>query len=130
MRHSRGLMVCLLAVCAVLLGALAFDVPSLHRLVAPGAPHASPRTPQDVPPTTPATVAQARAKIKHVVFVLLENHSFDNVFGRFPGADGAITARSGPQTLPLLHAPPFYWHDIRHEYPDANNAINKGKMDG
>jgi phospholipase C len=130
MRHSRRLMVCLLAVCAVLLGGLAFDVPPLHRLVAPGAPHASPRTPHDVPPTSPATVAQARAKIKHVVFVLLENHSFDNVFGRFPGADGATTARSGPHTIPLLRAPPFYWHDIRHEYRDANNAINRGKMDG
>src|SRR5919204_1373716 len=127
MRHSRRLVVCLLAVCAVLLGGLAFDVPSLHRLVAPVAPHASPLTHQDV---TPAKVAQARANIKHVVFVLLENHSFDNVFGRFPGADGATTARSGPHTIPLLHAPPFYWHDIRHEYPDANNAINKGKMDG
>ena len=44
MRHSRRLMVCLLAVCAVLLGGLAFDVPSLHRLVAPVASHASPLT--------------------------------------------------------------------------------------
>jgi phospholipase C len=39
-------------------------------------------------------IDQARAKIKHVVFVLLENHSFDNLFGRFPGADGTTTARS------------------------------------
>src|ERR671927_1438497 len=107
MRHSRRLTVCLLAVCAVLLGGLAFDVPSLHRPIAPVAPHTSPLTHQDTSPATPAKVTQARAKIKHVVFVLLENHSFDNVFGRFPGADGAITARSGPQTLPLLHAPPF-----------------------
>src|SRR5918911_3448155 len=127
MRHTRRLVVCLLAVCAVLLGGLAFDVPSLHRLVATVAPHASPLTHQDV---TPVKVAQARARIKHVVFVLLENHSFDNIFGRFPGADGATTARSGTQTIPLLHAPPFYWHDVNHEYPDANNAINKGKMDG
>src|SRR5918912_567488 len=65
-----------------------------------------------------------------LAFVLLENHSFDNVFGRFPGADGATAARSGTQTLPLLHAPPSYWHDIFHEYGDATNAIDKGKMDG
>src|ERR671936_2566979 len=130
MRHSRRLMVCLLAVCAVLLGGLAFDVPPLHRLVAPVAPLVSPLTHQDVTPATPAKVAQARAKIKHVVFVLLENHSFDNIFGRFPGADGATTARSGTHTIPLLRAPPFYWHDINHEYGDANDAIDKGKMDG
>jgi phospholipase C len=130
MRHSRRLMVCLLAVCAVLLGGLAFDVPSLHRLLAPVAPHASPLTHHDISPATPVKVAQARAKIKHVVFVLLENHSFDNVFGRFPGADGATTAHSGTHTIPLLHAPPFYWHDINHEYGDANNAMDKGKMDG
>src|SRR5919199_1287382 len=130
MRHSRRLTVCLLAVCAVLLGGLAFDVPSLHRFIAPVAPHASPLTHQNVTPATPVKVTQARAKIKHVVFVLLENHSFDNVFGRFPGADGATTARSVTQTIPLLRAPPFYWHDINHEYGDANNAIDKGKMDG
>src|ERR671933_2468119 len=108
MRHSRRLTVCLLAVCAVLLGGLAFDVPSLHRLVAPVAPHASPLTHQDVTPATPAKVAQARAKIKHVVFVLLENHSFDNVFGRFPGVDGATSAPIfDEERVPLLRAPPF-----------------------
>ena len=104
---------------ALVLGGLAFARPWSPRSAdGPGARAA------------PAVVAQARARIKHIVFVLLENHSFDNVFGRFPGADGAITARSGTQTIPLLHAPPFYWHDIFHEYSDANNAIDKGKMDG
>src|SRR5919198_962323 len=104
---------------ALVLGGLAFAWPW------------SPRSP-DGPgtQTAPAVVAQARARIKHIVFVLLENHSFDNVFGRFPGVDGATTARSGAHTIPLLHTPPFYWHDIFHEYGDANNAIDKGKMDG
>jgi phospholipase C len=120
-------MVGFLAVCALLLGALTFDVPPLLSNLALVAPHASPPAHHDV---SAAKVAQARAKIKHVVFVLLENHSFDNIYGRFPGADGATTARSGTQTIPLLHAPPFYWHDINHEYSDANNAIDKGKMDG
>ena len=27
--------------------------------------------------------------IKHVIFLVKENHSFDNYFGRYPGADGA-----------------------------------------
>src|SRR5690348_10418194 len=59
-----------------------------------------------------AQLNAARSKIKHVVFVMLENHSFDNIFGRFPNADGARQAQVvGHGTLPLLHAPPFYWHD-------------------
>jgi hypothetical protein len=32
--------------------------------------------------------------------------------------------------MQMLHALPFYWHDIFHEYGDANNAMDKGKMDG
>src|SRR5919201_142348 len=130
MRPSRMLVIRFLAGSALLLGGLAFDVPPLHQLSAPDAPRDSTPAHQDTSPATSVKVAQARARIKHVVFVLLENHSFDNVFGRFPGADGATAARSVTQTLPLLHAPPFYWHDINHEYGDATNAIDKGKMDG
>src|SRR2546423_6611815 len=111
MRRRRRLMVCLLALCALLLGGLAFDVPPppqaevsasfLHRLVAPA---------------TPAKVAQARATIQHVVFVLLENHSFDNIFGRFPGADGALTATvkiwGHVSTTPLVPEPYYLRHDV------------------
>jgi len=80
-------------------------------------------------PAPPLTAA--RAKIKHVVFVLLENHSFDSVFGRYPGADGASSAPvAGGGRIPLLHAPPFFWHDIGHDRSDALAAIDGGKMDG
>src|SRR5947209_7503558 len=34
--------------------------------------------------------------IKHIIVIVRENHSFDNLFGRFPGADGARTARVCP----------------------------------
>ena len=33
-------------------------------------------------------------KIKHVVVIYLENHSFDNLYGQFPGADGLSDASS------------------------------------
>jgi phospholipase C len=76
-------------------------------------------------------VQQAHQKIKHVVFVLLENHSFDQVFGQFPGAAGTITATiAGRGTVSLGHAPLYYWHDIEHDYTDADHAIDNGKMDG
>ena len=29
--------------------------------------------------------------IQHIVFIIKENRTFDNYFGRFPGADGAAT---------------------------------------
>src|SRR5438874_11538417 len=100
MRHSRRLMVGLLTVCALLLGGLAFDVPPLHSVLAPVAPHASSPAHHTV---TAAKVAQPRAKIKHVVFVLLENHSFHNVFARFPGSDGPTTEQTGTHPLPMPH---------------------------
>ncbi len=78
-----------------------------------------------------ATIARARAHITHVVFVLLENHSFDSVFGRYPGADGATSAPvAGSGRVPLLHAPSFFWHDIAHDRGDALTGIDGGTMDG
>ncbi len=78
-----------------------------------------------------ARLAQARAKIKHIVFVMLENHSYDNVFGRYPGGAGTTTAKDAALgTVPLRHAPPFYWHDIDHEYGNAIRGVAGGKMNG
>lgn len=109
--RQRLVIVCLVALAAVTLGALVIVV--LMRTAA-------------IPPVT-----QARATIKHVVFVMLENHSFDNVFGRFPGADGATTARTATQgAIPLSRAPAYNWHDINHDRNDTLTALHSGKMDG
>src|SRR5207247_5552624 len=44
--------------------------------------------------------------IRHVVFIVKENRSFDHMFGRFPGANGATHGKiSTGQILPLAHAP-------------------------
>ena len=46
-------------------------------------------------------------KIKHVVIIVKENHTFDNYFGTFPGANGARMARSPnppPRDSPHTHA--------------------------
>jgi phospholipase C len=77
------------------------------------------------------SITTARSKLKHIVFIIMENHSFDQIFGRFPGADGATVAHDSVLgTVPLLHAPPYDWHDIDHEFGNALSAVNKGKMDG
>jgi acid phosphatase len=36
-------------------------------------------------------------RLKHVVVIYLENHSFDNLYGEFPGADGLDHARNPTQ---------------------------------
>jgi acid phosphatase len=33
------------------------------------------------------------SKVKHVVVIYMENHSFDNLYGQFPGADGLAQAK-------------------------------------
>jgi len=41
-----------------------------------------------------AASAQAQiSKVKHVVVIYMENHSFDNLWGQFPGADGLAQAK-------------------------------------
>jgi len=71
------------------------------------------------------------AKIDHFVFIIKENHSFDNYFGRFPGADGATTGRtSAGQILPLAEAPDQVYPDIAHDAGSAGAAVNSGRMDG
>ena len=37
---------------------------------------------------TAITRALPNVPIKHVIEIMIENHTFDNLFGRFPGADG------------------------------------------
>src|SRR5205085_3606354 len=44
--------------------------------------------PPGVQPDAPPDAAPVVIPIKHVVVVVKENHTFDNYFGSFPGADG------------------------------------------
>ncbi|HEX7966706.1 MAG TPA: alkaline phosphatase family protein, partial [Stellaceae bacterium] len=47
--------------------------------------------------TAPRTPPRDLARIEHIVVIYLENHSFDNLFGKFPGADGL--ARAGKRSI-------------------------------
>jgi phospholipase C len=76
-----------------------------------------------------AVQAFAQNPIQHIVFIVKENHSFDNVFGRFPGANGATVGLCGSKKIPLkrsLLAPP----NLAHDWNPARTAIDNGKMDG
>jgi phospholipase C len=69
--------------------------------------------------------------IKHVVVIVKENHTFDNYFGTFPGAEGATTYKtSDGGTHPAPHAPDFTTQDLDHSHGAALVDWNGGKMDG
>lgn len=57
-----------------------------------------------------APTGQGIHKIRHVVIIMQENHSFDNYFGTFPGADG-IPMKNGIPTVCIPN-------------PATKNAIN------
>lgn len=68
-------------------------------------------------------------KIKHIVFLVKENRSFDNLFGRYPGADGARWGYlANGKSTPLGPGMDVTVPDIGHDYFAAVTAINKGKM--
>src|ERR1700687_5875570 len=68
-------------------------------------------------------------RIRHIVFLVKENRTFDNYFGTFPGADGATTGmiHTG-EVIPLSRQPDMLTHDIDHSFQGAVRAINGGLM--
>src|SRR5215472_11758073 len=46
-------------------------------------------------------IAQLRRKVKYVFVIFNENHSFDNEFGTFPGANGLFADAAGPREAAL-----------------------------
>ncbi|MGI8827344.1 MAG: phospholipase C [Chloroflexota bacterium] len=80
--------------------------------------------------TAPANpcLGMARCPIQHVVFLIKENHTFDNVFGRFPGADGTHYAWRGRQRILLSSTPDRLPSDILHAQGAASLSVNGGRM--
>lgn len=68
-------------------------------------------SPACAPPTQAGLVGPARATLRgllttkdaipidHVVVIYLENHSFDNLYGLFPGAEGLASAVNAPSQM-------------------------------
>jgi phospholipase C len=84
------------------------------------------------PPEVSAQQAKQKdiTQIQHIVFLIRENRTFDNLFGTFPGANGATTATiSTGQTIPLVPGEDQYARDPDHGPKSARIAIDGGKMD-
>ena len=80
-------------------------------------------------PTTNSTLS--RGVIKHVVIIVQENRSFDNLFHGFPGAD---TVQSGSthdgRTIALQPQALENGVDLGHFHTSFTSAYDRGRMDG
>ncbi len=102
----------------------------------PSTASAGPTSP--APPTSSPTVVITGGgsgtlwPIKHVVFLIKENRTFDNLFGTFPGADGVSIGYDNGKRRPLTPGTDgsIGSEDIPHCYPCSRMAWNHGKMDG
>ena len=84
--------------------------------------------------------------IKHVVIVIQENRSFDDLFATFPGADGTKVGKAAamppairqgcsppivkPTSVPLKEVPLAASLDLDHIYSGFVKELNGGQMDG
>ena len=76
--------------------------------------------------------------IKHVILIVQENRSFDNLFATFPTANGATRGQERVKQgskyldkwLTLKPTPLVISYDIAHCYSSFAAAYEGGKMDG
>ncbi|MGZ6545654.1 MAG: phospholipase C [Actinomycetota bacterium] len=74
-------------------------------------------------------VRLAQQKIKHIVFLIKENRTFDSLFGLFPGADGATSGKTcSGGTVPLKRSADQA-ANIDHSFMAGVVAVDGGKMD-
>ncbi len=79
----------------------------------------------------PAPQSLATSPIKHVIVIVQENRSFDNLFHGFPGADSATTGlRHDGTTVPLAPVSLADGQDVGHFHYSFELAYHNGRMDG
>ena len=84
-----------------------------------------------VVPTGDPGPRTAQNLIKHVVVIVQENRSFDNLFQGFPGADTVASGlRSDGTTVALKPVSLSHGIDPNHDYADFTASFDNGKMDG
>ncbi|MDP9329902.1 MAG: hypothetical protein M3P11_04585 [Actinomycetota bacterium] len=100
----------------------------------PASARSAPSAPASPDPLTQASLA--RKHIKHVILIVSENHTFDSMFGTYPGANGLpINPDTGqPQgqlcdgTTIDLHRGPDQPSGVDHSFLAGIHAINGGQM--
>jgi phospholipase C len=88
-----------------------------------------------IPQKAPATTTP----IQHLVILMQENHTFDNYFGTYPGANGIPLGTQMPADpndpsagyiLPWHLGPEITLSDLSHSRATFDDQYNNGKMDG
>ena len=109
-----------LAVCATALSVGACSANGHGAAIAPIAPQIA----------GSAQMRQAQ-KIDHVIVIIQENRTVDNLFNRFPGADTAQTGKTHTgRTIALKPVSMKHPGDVCHEHECWVKAYDNGKMDG
>jgi phospholipase C len=78
----------------------------------------------------PTPAIDTRWPIKRVVYVMLENRSFNNLFGRFPGVRGSLVGVENGVEKPLIRCPEWLPGDLPHDQAAHRLCVNGGAMDG
>jgi phospholipase C len=61
-----------------------------------------------------STAIDTQWPIKRVIYVMLENRSFDNLFGKFPGVEGTRRGNLAGREIPLGPCPEYVPGDLPH----------------
>jgi phospholipase C len=85
--------------------------------------------PRVSPSSSPAMRADTQWPIKHVIYLMLENRSFDNLFGRFPGVNGTTVGNMLGVEKPLLSCPDWLPGDLPHDRGSAVAEYAEGRLD-
>lgn len=100
MRRPAKVAACLAALCQAVSPVTAFA--QTAPMVTPQPDPGPEIAPYVVAPTAPmdraALIRDLRAKVKYVFVIFNENHSFDNEFGTFPGANGLYSDGQSPRS--------------------------------
>ncbi len=91
------------------------------------------------PPANSVVLADASPNIpiKHFIYIIQENITFDHYFGTYPGANGIppgtkLPMKPGgdPAVAPFHLHETVVPHDLNHSWQAAHLAMDNGKMDG
>ena len=82
------------------------------------------------PTPTPAPPPTASTTIKHVIIIMQENRSFDNLFNGFPDADTVTSGMSKSVVIPLQAVPFEQGTDLDHSHAGWYKDYDNGLMDG